>query len=228
MGLQYFIDCAPESIGCYRKERPREEEPNNRRYFKYRAIKALGGDFFEPPRDIFDHILSYDVIDKQVDHDPNQKFEPSEALVSLMKNKAIELDKQTSDKLEELDDYFYENDAETDMDSDSLKYQISKRIEGLFSILARYNEGDKKHIIISESGMLTNNFREDVQKWLDLDNYNLKEMWDLLYEELFTFASSPRDRVWGKITKDNGNIKLLIDPKEEFKIINPKEIDSSA
>ena len=246
MGLEDFIGIIPKSEGNY-IESPKVESIYDHVLFQpfphARHFEMLRDIRFEMPWDTVERfkivkrlweITDYKkpifpVIDSPVDLDPTKKFEPNETLVSLMTNNAVDLDKHIWHKLEEVGDYLYEQNAESEVGIDYFKAQISSRIEGLFSILARYNEGKKEHVLISESGKLTIHFREEVQKWLDLDNYNLREVWDLLYKQLSILASSPRDRVWGKLTKDaNDNIMLLIDPKEEFEIINPSDIDGLA
>ncbi len=240
MGLEDFIGIIPKSEGNY-IESPKVESIYDRFLFQpfshVRRFEMLRDIPFEMPWgtvkrlwEIIDYKKPiFPVIDSPVDLDPTKKFEPSETLVSLMTNNAIDVDKHISGKLEEVGDYLYEHDDESEMESDYFKVQISNRIEGLLSILARHNEGKKEEVLISESGKLTIHFREEVQKWMDLDNYDLREVWDLLYKQLSILASYPRNRVWGKLTKDaNDNIVLHIDPKEEFEIINPRDIDSLA
>ena len=226
MGLQDFISMIGEPQEWHQKEGySKSKEFTYGLNFEYTPISTTGDVWSAILVKMTNNIIPlYPSTDPSVDPDPCKKYEPSETLVSLMIKNAIKLDKQISDKLEEFGDSLNEYDDEPEVESDNLNAQISDRIEGLFSILARYDAGEKEHILISENDKLTIHFREEVQEWLDLDNYNLKEVWDLLYKELSIFASSPRDRVWGKIMKDaNDNIKLLIEPKKEFEIINPSD-----
>jgi len=229
MGLHEFIGMPYEPQGWHQEA----EYPKQKKITYGLSLEYM--DFFTPS-EVFPSFLldipnflkpQYPTADTSIDPDPSQKYEPSDKLVLLMIFNAIKLDKHISDKIKEFEDSFFENDDESEVKDDNLKAQISDRIEGLFSILARYNEGKKEQILISENDKLTIHFREQLQECLDLDNYDLKQVWDQLYEELSIFVSSPRDRVWGEITKDaDGNIKLIIEPKKEFEIISPSDSDA--
>lgn len=148
---------------------------------------------------------------------PLSKFTPSQNFISkIVENSIKSEDNNIAEKKKK----------RTRSYNDKLKKQfknhISEQIEGTFTLLVRYNPRAKQ-IRISKDEVLSLEFRELLEKCLDLDNYNLKNLWDILYKELSTFLVVERKRSWGLLFKgDNNDIHLKIDPNRKFQIISPK------